>query len=140
MLYLGTVGGFLEWTAKRDLPIPAGRYGEVLALRAGLRATMLAANGGKLDHDAVAAAQVVLGTVPLRAHLEVDAPLAGDGLAELAGDGLAALAAAWVLLAATGDWRRLKRCPDHECGWVFWDGTRSRTRRWMGSGPEPRPG
>jgi predicted RNA-binding Zn ribbon-like protein len=30
----------------------------------------------------------------------------------------------------TGDVRRVKRCPDHECLWLFYDGSKNLSRRW----------
>lgn len=30
----------------------------------------------------------------------------------------------------TGDLRRVKRCPDHECLWLFYDGSKNLSRRW----------
>jgi len=30
----------------------------------------------------------------------------------------------------TGDLRRVKRCPDHECLWLFYDGSKNMSRRW----------
>jgi predicted RNA-binding Zn ribbon-like protein len=29
-----------------------------------------------------------------------------------------------------GDLRRVKRCPDHECLWLFYDGSKNLSRRW----------
>lgn len=30
----------------------------------------------------------------------------------------------------TGDLRRIKRCPDHDCLWLFYDGSKNLSRRW----------
>jgi predicted RNA-binding Zn ribbon-like protein len=30
----------------------------------------------------------------------------------------------------TGDVRRVKRCPDHDCLWLFHDGSKNLSRRW----------
>jgi predicted RNA-binding Zn ribbon-like protein len=30
----------------------------------------------------------------------------------------------------TGDLRRVKRCPDHDCLWLFRDGSKNLSRRW----------
>lgn len=30
----------------------------------------------------------------------------------------------------TGDLRRVKRCPDHNCLWLFYDGSKNMSRRW----------
>ena len=30
----------------------------------------------------------------------------------------------------TGDLRRVKRCPDHDCLWLFHDGSKNLSRRW----------
>lgn len=30
----------------------------------------------------------------------------------------------------TGDVHRIKRCPDHECLWLFYDGSKNLSRRW----------
>jgi len=30
----------------------------------------------------------------------------------------------------TGDLRRVKRCPDHDCLWLFRDGSKNLARRW----------
>jgi predicted RNA-binding Zn ribbon-like protein len=39
---------------------------------------------------------------------------------------------AWsaVELLATGDFGRVKRCPGHGCGWLFFDKSKNNSRRW----------
>lgn len=53
---------------------------------------------------------------------------------EPAGDGPdAALALVLGVVAeamADGTWSRLKACPGPHCGWVFYDGSRNRSRQW----------
>lgn len=44
---------------------------------------------------------------------------------------LAADSAARLLL--TGDWRRVRECPGHDCGWLFLDQTKNGNRRWCDS-------
>ncbi|HEY1180007.1 MAG TPA: CGNR zinc finger domain-containing protein [Phytomonospora sp.] len=124
-----TAEGMATWLTQRELspedaPVP---YDDVLALRTGLRARLLLGNGGEAAPAEISAAEAVLARSPLTVRLGTgespDEPLAADGP-------VARLAAAWALTVASGEWQRLKQCPDHECGWVFWDTTRSRTRRW----------
>lgn len=49
-------------------------------------------------------------------------------------DGLDGALARLVLIAveasSTGQWRRLKVCPNDECRWAFWDSSRNRSGRW----------
>ncbi|GAA0912455.1 CGNR zinc finger domain-containing protein [Nonomuraea longicatena] len=122
---LSTLEGLRTWLDARDLPAEAdtATLERARVLRAGIRERLLAANGGRPDEAAVAAADAVLAGLPLTVRLSVEEPLRADGA-------LAAIGAAWATTVATGEWQRLKRCPDHDCAWVFWDGTRSRTRRW----------
>ncbi|GII76434.1 hypothetical protein Sru01_14160 [Sphaerisporangium rufum] len=117
--------GWRAWLAARRPDRPTGRreHEQALALRAGLRARLLATNGGEVDAAALDRAHAVLDALPLPVRLDTGTPLAAT-------DTVGEIAAAWVAVAAGGDWPRLKQCPNHECGWVFWDATRSRTRRW----------
>jgi predicted RNA-binding Zn ribbon-like protein len=36
-------------------------------------------------------------------------------------------------LLVSGDWRRVRECPGHQCGWLFLDQTRNGNRRWCDS-------
>ncbi|WP_157246067.1 CGNR zinc finger domain-containing protein [Nonomuraea typhae] len=92
-------------------------------LRAGLRERLLASNGEEPDEEVIAQAEEVLDYLPVTVRISAEQPLRAE-------NPLAVIAAAWAHTAATGEWQRLKRCPNHACAWVFWDGTRSRTRRW----------
>lgn len=122
-----TVEGMTTWLTERGMAGDATPYDDLLTLRTGLRARLLLDNGGEADPAEIIAAEEVLRRAPLAVRIgvgeEPDEPLTGDGP-------VTRIAAAWALTVASGDWPRLKQCPDHECGWVFWDATRSRTRRW----------
>jgi predicted RNA-binding Zn ribbon-like protein len=39
---------------------------------------------------------------------------------------------AWsaIELLATGEFARLKQCPGHDCGWLFYDRSKNNSRRW----------
>jgi len=54
------------------------------------------------------------------------APAAGDPVTRA----LSEIAAALVHVSSTGEINRLKQCPNVQCGVLYWDRTRSRTRRW----------
>ena len=43
---------------------------------------------------------------------------------------LFSIAESFAVFLAEGDPTRLKLCENHDCRWVFYDTTRSRTRRW----------
>lgn len=99
-----------------------------LALRAGVREELGRHVGDEPDPALLAAADQVLAGCPVLVT-------AGGALvpaAELPPErrALALLAVAWSELATTGDAARLKRCAEHTCGWVFWDTSKNRSRRW----------
>ncbi|GAA2104445.1 CGNR zinc finger domain-containing protein [Actinomadura alba] len=129
----GLLGDIARAGAPRDANEPA--FGEddrlmAVTLRSGLRERLLVTGGGEGDVRQIERAQTVLDRLVLSAGLadprEPLRPVTGVA----ARTALARIAAAWAQVCASGEWRRLKRCPDHSCGWVFWDATRSRTRRW----------
>ncbi|QVJ02928.1 CGNR zinc finger domain-containing protein [Nocardiopsis eucommiae] len=96
-----------------------------LDLRAGLRAAL---DGTAADPHALARADTVLAELPLLASL--DRTLVPDPELSPARRACAVLALDWVRLATTGEVVRLKRCAEHTCLWVFWDGSKNQSRRW----------
>ena len=43
------------------------------------------------------------------------------------------LAESAARLLLSGDWRRVRECPGHDCGWLFLDQTKNGNRRWCDS-------
>jgi predicted RNA-binding Zn ribbon-like protein len=79
----------------------------------------------------------ILDATAARAGATLRLRFGGDDAAprhEAAGDGPdAALALVLGVVAeamADGTWSRLKACPGPHCGWVFYDGSRNRSRQW----------
>lgn len=128
-----------------------------LDLRAGLRATFLMQVGERPADRDVRVGEAALCQLPLVATLPPfdpaaavdapapagppdsspdssprwpDAPVLTGSSTEPVSLALSVLAAALVHVVSTGEVSRLKQCPDDRCGWLFWDRTRSRTRRW----------
>jgi predicted RNA-binding Zn ribbon-like protein len=126
---LGDPASAREWLRGHDLldaPLES-----LLVLREGLRARLSLNNPGSAPDETtsalVAAADRVLAASPVAVRFGDSAqprqtPVGADAVGQIA--------SAWAVVMASGDWARLKQCPDHTCAEVFWDGTRSRTRRW----------
>ncbi|KAA2255372.1 CGNR zinc finger domain-containing protein [Solihabitans fulvus] len=123
-----------------DRPVTLGRqdHRKLLDLRAGVR-DALAASGTPSPH-LLAVANAVLRDLPVLVYLSdtvdtVDGPpprhaVRPDPALPLAQRAMAVLAVAWSEVVVTGQARRLKRCADETCGWVFWDVSRNHSRRW----------
>jgi predicted RNA-binding Zn ribbon-like protein len=124
------------WLAGQGLLGPGVRLtGEVhamcLRLRAGIREQLGAHIGDEPSPDTVAAANAVLDALPVFIGMGGDRPALSPAPGLPPGErALAALAIAWSELRTTGDAARLKRCAEHTCGWVFWDVSKNRSRRW----------
>lgn len=113
--------------------VTAADVREAADLRRGLRALALANNGEEADPDDLRAAQDVLDRLSFRIRLPAGAGTARLEPAERGGSVSAALgriAAAYVVAAARGEWPRVRRCPAHDCAWVFWDSSKNASRRW----------
>ncbi|MER5257222.1 MULTISPECIES: CGNR zinc finger domain-containing protein [unclassified Streptomyces] len=124
------LSGWLKGSGLLDAPgeIPTEVHTRYLTLRAGIREELGAHVGETPDPKLLAAADRVLAEHPVLVT-------AGGRLIPAAGlppqrAPLAALAIAWSELVTTGDAARLKRCAEHTCGWVFWDVSKNRSRRW----------
>ncbi|MET9862650.1 CGNR zinc finger domain-containing protein [Streptomyces smyrnaeus] len=130
---IATPAGLADWLRDRgllDAPgvIPAQVHESYVVLRAGIREELGAHVGDIPDPHLLAAADRVLAEHPvlITAHGSLT-PSAG--LPAERGP-LATLAIAWSELVTTGEAARLKRCAEHTCGWVFWDVSKNRSRRW----------
>ncbi|WP_141577035.1 CGNR zinc finger domain-containing protein [Actinomadura sp. WMMA1423] len=117
---------------------PSVRAADVRAavdLRRGLRSLALANTGEPVDTEDVRAAQEVLATLTLTMRLPAgpDAAESGPGLDAGGGpfsEALGRIAAAYFAASARGEWSRVRRCPAHDCAWVFWDSSKNASRRW----------
>ncbi|MER7547887.1 CGNR zinc finger domain-containing protein [Spirillospora sp. NPDC127506] len=103
-------------------------------LRRGLRSLALANNGEPVDAEDVQAAQTVPTALTFRMRLPTGTDAAGpDLLADDSGsfsDALGRIAAAYFTASVRGGWARVRRCPAHDCAWVFWDSSKNASRRW----------
>jgi predicted RNA-binding Zn ribbon-like protein len=122
--------------APRPLPGPKGREA-LRRLRAVLRrsasALMTGKPPGRRDLEAInahlAAAPVRRRVVPAGDHFAVVLVPTSGRLAHVLGQ----TAASFAELLATGDPTRIKICANRDCGWVMYDESRNRTRRWCES-------
>jgi predicted RNA-binding Zn ribbon-like protein len=144
---------FGRWLDVRGFGAPgagepsAANLARAIALREALRG-LARANQGAAEHaapaeDAPAAADpavhlAVLDDIAARAPLRLRftaAPAAPATHEPAPGLGAADAACALVLgvvaeAMADGSWSRLKACPGPHCGWLFYDGSRNRSRHW----------
>jgi predicted RNA-binding Zn ribbon-like protein len=127
-------GALRAWLDRRGLIEPDARVGEreverALAVREGLRALLIANNGGALDDAAVAALDDVAGSAPLTVALADGEPSfrpAAGGV-----DGAIGLVLSIVSRSMLeGSWQRMKSCRQHDCRWAFYDHSRNAAGSW----------
>jgi len=129
--------GLADWLVAHDLchPIPAPTSADAQAvfdLRRGLRALALANNHEPVDPADIRAAQDVLSAIAFRVELPAGVQ-SGPTLTTKSGpvpDALGQIASAYFTAAVRGEWPRVRRCPAHDCAWVFWDASKNGSRRW----------
>ncbi|GAB3680599.1 CGNR zinc finger domain-containing protein [Saccharopolyspora tripterygii] len=98
-----------------------------LRLRSGVRELL----GTEEQRSHVLAdATPVLRELPLLVSLTPGSVLHPDPELPATSRALATIAAALASTLLTGEIARVKRCPAEDCGWVFWDSTKNRSRRW----------
>jgi predicted RNA-binding Zn ribbon-like protein len=124
-----------RWLTHHEL-VPAGtRVGDAelrraIEVREAFRAVLHANNGAPLDGDAIdtlgAAARAAELTVRWDEHGHAELAPARTGLDGAFGKLLAIAYRARV----EGTWERLKACPEHTCGWAFYDRSRNRSSTW----------
>lgn len=129
--------GLRSWLMQHGLIARSHRLGEAdvaraLTVREGLRQLVAAQDGTSPPQGR-------------QARRSLDRAIAGSSFElRLAGDGacltptgeepldraLAVLLAIATAAMLDGSWSRLKSCPGHHCGWVFYDRSRNNSGRW----------
>jgi predicted RNA-binding Zn ribbon-like protein len=132
------LSGFLArcGAAARPLPGRAGREA-LRRLRAVLRrsaaALMAGRNPGRRDLEAInrclAAVPLTRRVAPDGEGFTVEVVPRVEGIARVLGQ----VAGSFAELLASGDPTRIKVCANRDCGWVVYDESRNRTRRWCES-------
>jgi predicted RNA-binding Zn ribbon-like protein len=129
--------GLHSWLATRELIAQRDRVTEAdvartLTVREGLRELIAAQRGTSPPPDRKALRHLdraVAGT-SFELRFDVDGARlkpAGKRPVDQALGTLLAIATAAML---DGSWSRLKSCPGHHCGWVFYDRSRNNSGRW----------
>jgi predicted RNA-binding Zn ribbon-like protein len=128
----GDARAYARWLRARGFGAAAGEAdrARAVALREALRRIAL---GHHDDRVPAASDMEVLNAAAARAPLHV-AFRGGAAIHVAGGNGPdAALALVLGVVAeaqADGRWSRVKACPGPHCGWVFYDGSRNRSRQW----------
>ena len=99
-----------------------------LDLRDAMRALALVHNGGPRAPEAEQTLEQIAAAA-LGVRFENGVPRLVGTAPGVAG-ALATLVGVVVEAAAAGTWSRLKACPGEACGWLFYDRSRNRSRRW----------
>lgn len=109
-------------------PVVTGAdHDRYLRLRSGVRELL----GTEEQRSHVLAdADSVLREIPLLVSLTPSSALQPDPDLPATSRALATIASALASTLITGEVARVKRCPAEDCGWVFWDSTKNRSRRW----------
>jgi predicted RNA-binding Zn ribbon-like protein len=132
---LETPADLRRWLAHHDLAAPSTRIAEAdfkraIEVREAFRAVLHSNNGAPLERGAVetldAAARDAELTVRWDEHGDAELVPARTGLEGAFGKLLAIAYRARV----EGTWARLKACPEHTCGWAFYDHSRNRSSTW----------
>lgn len=122
--------------ASRPLPGPAGRHA-LRRLRAVIRRAVTALMAGRAPgRSDLAAVNRCLADAPFTRRVSanggrfaVELVARADGIAHVLGE----VAASFAQLLATGDPTRIKVCANRDCGWMVYDESRNRSRRWCES-------
>ena len=134
---LASPAAFCQWLLDSRLvparcAVTAHEHAQGLRLRAGIREIL--GPDGPRPH-VLSEADSALRDLPLLVSTssllrpDPDALLPDPGLPAVP-RALSALAASLATVLITGEVTRVKRCPAADCGWVFWDSSKNRSRRW----------
>jgi predicted RNA-binding Zn ribbon-like protein len=110
-----------------DAPVEPSDLERALQLRSSLRAL---AGSPDVAHRARDRLDALAADVPLRLRFSAAQP----ALSAPADVGVPGAVGALLAISAQamfdGRWSRLKVCPGHHCGWLFYDQSRNRSGRW----------
>jgi predicted RNA-binding Zn ribbon-like protein len=121
------------WLARRGLIGPGDAatgadLERALAVREGLRAL---ASAHRVDRTAaIDQLNAATAALPVRVVFEAAGPRLHPTAPGSADRALALIVAIVYGAMLDGDWGRLKACPGHHCGWLFYDGSRNNSGRW----------
>lgn len=125
-----------DWLVARDLlaagaEVTASDLETARHLRAGLRDVLRGHQTGDLvDPAAVARLNAAVGSLPMVARVHAAGRVGLAAAVDDAAGALATVVAGVVQASVSGTWERLKICPEDTCGWVFYDRSKNRSRRW----------
>lgn len=127
---------FASWAARAGLPVDRSPSAEALARLHDLRAALTDIFVALVEERPPRSADLALLNAELaegRAVERLVPGAAGYALEDGARDAIDRLRHRIVRDAAdllTGDLRRIKRCPSHDCLWLFHDDSKNLSRRW----------
>jgi predicted RNA-binding Zn ribbon-like protein len=122
-----------RWLQSRGLAtgrVTAGEHGRALAIRRGLRAQFAEHNGEAPDPAARQALREAIAGLPAIYALDDHGALTPDPAVDGVTGALGLLVAIVHESQLAGTWTRLKACPGHHCGWVFYDVSRNAASTW----------
>ena len=131
---LGDPRALRVWLAARGLmragePVDDGDLARALAVREGLRALLIANNGGVLDRAAVAELDAAAAHASFGVRLATNSP-EFEPHASGVGGALATILAVATRSMLDGSWQRFKACRQHDCRWAFYDHSRNAAGNW----------
>ena len=132
---LESPGALAAWLRRHALAgagttISAAEHRRAIDVREGLRAVLVAHNGGQPDREAVERLERAAARAELRACFPADG---GPELVPSCDGASGALARLLVIVTSAGGdgtWGRLKACADEGCRWAFYDHSKNRSGRW----------
>jgi predicted RNA-binding Zn ribbon-like protein len=125
-----SLGDWLEARGVKAGRVTDAEHARALALRGGLRAQFAEHNGVAHDPAARQGLRDAVAGFPATYALDDDGGLTPDPSVTGVAGALGLLVAIVHESQLAGTWTRLKACPGHHCGWVFYDVSRNAGSTW----------